>query len=544
MFYVIKCDIIVITISADIEFITIQMICCNPMLFIRKGMVIIMLDRIELDSSVEKEEFKQNIEACRGELIRLEQEMKKHKIPVIIVFEGWGASGKGTMISQTIAPLDPRSFNVYSTIDADEAEERKPLMWRFWRNIPEKGRMSILDRSWYQETAFAKLEKDIGKQECQRRLDLINTFERQLTDDGYLIIKLFLHISKNEQKKRFKKLEESKSTSWRVTLKDIKQNKRYDKFYDSFDNMLDYTNTTYAPWTVVPANDRNTSVLTIYKTIISSLNAAIDGKREVLKNETSREIEKENFTLLKMPKLSEYILDRTISDEKYDNELKKQQKILSKLHSRLYAKKIPVIIAYEGWDAAGKGGNIRRIASALDPRGYEAVPIAAPDKHELSRHYLWRFWNKIPKSGHIAIFDRTWYGRVMVERIEGFTPESRWSQAYQEINEFEKEFSDNGGVVLKFWLHIDKEEQLKRFNERQTTPEKQWKITDEDWRNREKWDEYEVAVDEMIKKTTTDFSPWYIIEANDKKFARIKTLKIINEVLKRYLNEDITAEDE
>ena len=299
--------------------------------------------------------------------------------------------------------------------------------------------------------------------------------------------------------------------------------------------MLNYTNTDYAPWNIIPSNDKRTAVLAIYKALCNSTRTALDGSGEISATIKGKQVEKQQFKPLKMPALNEIDLSPSLTDEEYETELEHEQKKLSKLHSKLYEQKIPVIIAFEGWDAAGKGGNIRRISAALDPRGYEAVPVAAPDKHELNRHYLWRFWNKLPKTGHIAIFDRTWYGRVMVERLENLTPESRWSMAYQEMNEFENELTDSGTIVLKFWLQIDKDEQLKRFNERQNTPEKQWKITDEDWRNREKWDKYEVAVNEMIAKTSTEFAPWHIIPANDKKYARIATLKIINKVLEEKL---------
>lgn len=240
-----------------------------------------------------------------------------------------------------------------------------------------------------------------------------------------------------------------------------------------------------------------------------------------------------------MPKLSDISLEnKTLSDEAYAEQLKKCQKELSKLHSRLYQAKIPMIIAFEGWDAAGKGGAIKRLSSALDPRGYEAIPIAAPDKTELAHHYLWRFWNNIPKTGHIAIFDRTWYGRVMVEKLEGFTPAERCAQAYDEINGFEKELSDSGFIIVKFWIQIDKDEQLRRFTERQNTPAKQWKITDEDWRNREKWEQYEAAVNEMLAKTSSAYAPWNVIEANDKKYARIKVLQTVIAAVKSRLKDD------
>lgn len=240
-----------------------------------------------------------------------------------------------------------------------------------------------------------------------------------------------------------------------------------------------------------------------------------------------------------MPLLSEVPLDKEIETDEYRKELKELQNRLGELHNRLYRKKVPVIIAYEGWDAAGKGGNIKRIAGALDPRGYEVHPIASPEPHEKARHYLWRFWTRLPKTGHIAIFDRTWYGRVMVERLEGFCSENDWMRAYNEINEFEKELHDWGAVIIKFWVQIDKDTQLERFNERQNTPEKQWKITDEDWRNRDKWDAYETAVNEMIQKTSTSYAPWHILESVDKKYARIKALKIVVEELEKVLEERI-----
>ena len=213
------------------------------------------------------------------------------------------------------------------------------------------------------------------------------------------------------------------------------------------------------------------------------------------------------------------------------------QNRLSHLHNQLYKKKIPVVIVYEGWDAAGKGGNIKRLTAALDPRGYEVIPIASPKPFEKDRHFLWRFWTRLPKTGHIAIFDRSWYGRVMVERLEGFCSENDWQRAYNEINEFEKELADWGAVVIKFWVQIDKDTQLARFTERQNTPGKQWKITDEDWRNREKWDLYEGAVDEMLHKTSTTYPPWYILESTDKRYARIKALKIVIEQLEKALED-------
>jgi len=287
----------------------------------------------------------------------------------------------------------------------------------------------------------------------------------------------------------------------------------------------------FVPWHILDGSRRKTAVRDAMKLMVRKIDKALENGRY------TGEPFDEEFPLLKMPKLADVDLSPVLDDETYKKELKRLQNRLSELHNVIYQKKIPVVLCYEGWDAAGKGGNIRRVAYPLDPRGFDVHPIASPEPHELNRQYLWRFWTRLPRSGHICIFDRTWYGRVMVERLEGFCSEKDWKRAYNEINEFERQLTEWGAVVLKFWIHIDQETQLARFNERQNTPEKQWKITDEDWRNREKWADYEIAVNEMLSKTSTEYAPWFIIESNDKKYARIRTLTIIVEALEKAIEE-------
>ena len=496
-----------------------------------------MLDRIIQTEipTLEKEAYKAQADTLKTRLKALEQEIKEKKLPVIILFEGWGASGKGYVIGKTINCLDPRSYKVYSTVKASDEESRMPLMHRFWKNIPEKGKLSIFDRSWYQEIVPASLEEKLKDEEVQDRMNMANVFERQLTDDGYLIIKIFLQIDRQEQKRRFKKLLDSKDTNWRVSDLDLKRNRNYDQYFVEYDKMLEYTNTDYAPWTVINSSNKYRTVCEVFKTVITAIDDRLLNRQSGIGEEPKRRIPREIFTMATKPPLNLIKLDKTLSEDIYTEELKKQQKRLSKLHQRLYANQLPVVICFEGWDAAGKGGTIRRIASALDPRGFEAVPIAAPAPYELNRHYLWRFWQHLPKTGHVVIFDRTWYGRVLVERVEELTEEKRWRAAYQEINEFENTLFESGVLVLKFWLHIDSDEQLRRFNDRMNTPEKRWKITDEDWRNRDKWEQYETAINDMLQKTSTDFAPWHIIENNDKKFGRIRTLNILNDTLEMWI---------
>ncbi len=480
----------------------------------------------------EKEELESRLEAARSRLYEQQMQIKEHKIPVLVLFEGWGSSGKGGAIGKVIRNIDPRFFKV-ATMSAPTAEElRRPFLYRYFKEIPEQGKFTFLDSGWMDEACKECLHEGMEGEKYDRRMDSIRRFERQLTDNGYLLLKFFMHIDKDEQGERMAHLLADKDTAWRVSEGDQWQHEHYKKCLKVFDRYLIDTNMPNAPWYIIDASNRKWAELQILETMVANIEVAMQNQSR------SVPILQNAYPLVKMPLLSEVELTgKELSEEEYRSELKVLQKKLGELHNKIYRKRIPVIITYEGWDAAGKGGNIKRITGALDPRGYEVHPIASPEPHEKARHYLWRFWTRLPKDGHIAIFDRTWYGRVMVERLEGFCSENDWKRAYNEMNEFEKELVNWGAVVIKFWVHIDKDTQLERFNERQNNPEKQWKITDEDWRNREKWDAYEGAVNEMLKKTSTTFAPWHILESVDKKYARIKALKIVIEEIEKALEQ-------
>lgn len=478
----------------------------------------------------EEEELDERLHAARSKLSVLQTQIKEHGLPVLVLFEGWGTAGKGSVLGKVIKNIDPRFFKVATMDEPTEEEGRKPFLYRYFVKIPAKGKFEFLDSGWMDEVVKDVLHDKIGEKEYKKKIESVKRFERQLTDNGYLVMKFFFQISRKEQKKRIEVLKENKDTRWRVSGDEDWQNKHYDKCMHVFDRYLNDTNSPADPWYIVDAKNRKWAELQVLETLVSGIETALKNSNlavPLLQNV---------FALEKIPKLSEISLDKELSEEEYKKELKNLQSKLSELHNRLYRRKIPVVIAYEGWDAAGKGGNIKRITEALDPRGFEVHPIASPLPNEKARHYLWRFWNRLPKTGHIAIFDRTWYGRVMVERLEGFCSENEWQRAYNEINEFEKELSDWGAVIIKFWVQIDKDTQLARFEERQNTPEKQWKITDEDWRNREKWDLYETAVNEMLKKTNTTYAPWHVLESNDKKYARIKALKIVIDAIEAALD--------
>ncbi|MCD7866683.1 MAG: polyphosphate:AMP phosphotransferase [Clostridiales bacterium] len=478
----------------------------------------------------EKDAMKQRLETARKRLYELQMEIKNHKIPVLVLFEGWDASGKGSMIGKVIRNIDPRFFKVATMSAPTEEDKRRPFLYRFFKEIPEAGKFTFLDGGWMEQTCREVMNGQLSREAYDNRINSIRRFERQLTDNGYLVIKFFMHIDKKEQKKRMEILLEAEDTQWRVSENDLQQNDRYKKYMKVFDNYLNSTNSSTAPWYIIDAKNRKWAELQVLETLISNIEVGMQNTAH------SVPILQNVFPLVPMPRLADISLEgKTLDDETYKTELKQLQAKLGALHNRLYRKRVPVIITYEGWDAAGKGGNIKRIAGALDPRGFEVLPIASPEPHEKARHYLWRFWTRLPKDGHIAIFDRTWYGRVMVERLEGFCSENDWRRAYNEMNEFEKELADWGAVIIKFWVHIDKDTQLERFTERQNNPEKRWKITEEDWRNREKWDVYEEAVDEMLQKTSTTFAPWYILESVDKKYARIQALNIVIERIEEAL---------
>lgn len=481
----------------------------------------------------EKDEMKSRLSTARKQLYDLQMKIKEHKIPVIVLFEGWGTSGKGSTIGKVIRNIDPRFFKVVTMSEPTDEELRYPFLYRFFKEIPEAGKFTFLDSGWLEQICREHLEGKTDEKEYASRIESVRNFERQLTDNGYLVLKFFMQIEKKEQKEREQDLLESKDTKWRVSLFDQWENTHYKKCKKAFSKYMSDTNASSAPWYIIDAGDQKWAELQVMETLVSNIEVALQNQAH------SVPILQNVFPLEPIPRLADIDLqDKILNDEEYKKELKQLQIELGKLHNKLYRKRIPVIITYEGWDAAGKGGNIKRIAAALDPRGYEVHPIAAPEPSELARHYLWRFWTRLEKNGHFTIFDRTWYGRVMVEPIEKLTPEERVNMAYREINEFESQLHDWGAEIIKFWVNVDKDEQLRRFNERENTPEKRWKITDEDWRNREKWDTYEKYVDRMITLTSTDIAPWTILEGNDKKYARIKALKTIVKRLEKRLEKE------
>jgi polyphosphate:AMP phosphotransferase len=419
----------------------------------------------------------------------------------------------------------------------------RPFLWNYWIKTPSKGTMTIFDKSWHRSilpeqqakrTLSHTVRKDFRNDSFYYDVE---AFERQLSEDGTLIIKFFLHISKAEQKKRLDSLMKNPNTQWRVKEHDIAQNKNYDMYLNYFGNMISQSSFAFdcrsGEWNIIESEDANHAAVKIYKIIIDRIEGRINAPAKPAAPDIPQQ---RAVSVPAAPRiLSSVNPAKDMDKDEYKDKLKYYQGRLANIEYKLYIKRRPVVIVYEGADSAGKGGNIRRLTQELDPRGYEVTPVAAPTREELAHHYLWRFWKAAPKDGHIAIFDRSWYGRVLVERVEGFCSETEWRRAYKEINDMEKHLHNHGAVIFKFWIHIDKDEQLARFREREADPLKQYKMTDEDWRNREKWEAYEEAADEMLALTSTDYAPWTVVEGNNKRYARIKTLRIVTDTLEKQL---------
>jgi polyphosphate kinase 2 (PPK2 family) len=467
---------------------------------------------------MKKSAYKERMEALELQLGALQRQVREQNLPVVIVFEGRDAAGKGTMINRLVLALDARGFKVHAMNAPTEEERFRPFLWRFWVRLPVRGSFAIFDRSWYGRVQVERVDRLVKKPVWRRAYDEINEFERQLLEDGTVLIKFFLEIGPQEQKRRLETLRAHPVTAWKVDSDVWRRHRQFNRYSEALDEMLEKTSTERAPWTVVDAEKKRGATLHVFETVIAALEQRV---RKTVKPAVPVLVARGESRLAGID------LSATLERTVYEQKLEVLQRKLFDLEHEMYQHRLPAVIVFEGADAAGKGGVIRRLAQALDPRGYEVLPTAAPDAQEKQHHYLWRFWRDLPKAGHWAIFDRSWYGRVLVERVEGFCSEAEWKRAYVEINETERQWTANGAVVVKFWLQISADEQLRRFKAREQTPHKQWKITQEDWRNRKQWAVYREAVDDMLFYTGTAHAPWIVISSEDKLHARIRILEEI-----------------
>ncbi len=491
-----------------------------------------MFESAEIGHKMKKSEFDLEEPKLRRLLLDAQyQLLEKRKFPVIILVNGVDGAGKGETVNLFNEWMDPRHIHTHAFGASTDAEQARPEMWRFWTTLPPKGRIGILFGSWYTDPILQRVMANEGRAEFEQRLSRIRDHERMLVAEGALILKLWFHLSKDAQKARLKALSAKKKTAWRVTKDDWRHFKRYDEFVGVCEKALRETSTGEAPWHIIEGSNHEYRSLTAGRLLQDALKRRLKAPAPVIVKAES--LPQPGIDKRDVLNTADYT--RKIDRASYDKTLEKLQGELNLLTRHKKMRERSIIMVFEGMDAAGKGSTIRRITRAIDARYYHVVPIAAPSDEERAQPYLWRFWRHVPPHGKAVIFDRSWYGRVLVERVEKFCSEDAWLRAYHEINEFEEQLAVGGAIVAKFWLAISSAEQLRRFKERAKTPHKQFKITDEDWRNRKKWPDYERAVADMIDRTSSDIAPWHVIASNDKPWARVETLKRLVETLESAL---------
>ncbi len=493
-----------------------------------------MFEIVESGAKISKSQYKKRLPELRFELLQAQFALQKAGIPLLIILSGVEGAGKGEVVNRLNSWLDTRYIetNVFR-VESDE-QKRRPFYWRYWRKLPSKKQVGIFIGSWYRSSILKRVQDGIKDAEYYSELHRILIHEQMLAKDGMLIAKFWFHISKKEQKKRLRVLEKNERTQWRVTEEDWKHHDQYDDYKTASERAIRKTDTADVPWHVLDASQDRYRDLAVMEILLQKMNMAL--KYNGGENESSAGKNIQSQSALKPKNILDRIdLTQAIEQDVYSSEFDELKLEIDYLAWQCYRNGISSVFVFEGWDAAGKGGVIRRLIQAMDAKLYRVIQIAAPTDEEKEHHYLWRFWRHIPRDGKITIYDRSWYGRVLVERVEGFATEAEWGRAYSEINEFEQQLTEHGTIVQKFWLHISSDEQLRRFKEREITDYKKHKLTEDDWRNRDKHELYKDAVHDMVAKTGTEYAPWNIIAADDKNHARISVLRIIRDKLEEAL---------
>jgi AMP-polyphosphate phosphotransferase len=507
-----------------------------------------MFEAAELGRKVSSEEYKAQVPALRENLLEVQRGLRENpRSSVIILFGGVDGAGKSESVNLLNEWMDPRWLLTRAYGPPSEEERERPEYWRFWRDLPPKGRIAFFLSAWYSRPLVDRVHRRSSRSEFGARLDEIVDFERGLTDNGALILKFWMHLDKRSQKARLKKQAKDPLTRWRVTEEQWRNFKLYERFIDAAEEMITRTSLANAAWTIVEGGDERYRSLTVATSIRDAIRKRLAVPPDVVKTKSSNAIEVRNPAVTAPAKarrvvrtaqptiLSKLDMTQRVDAKPYKEKLERLQGRINALHRKAQRRGVSTILVFEGWDAAGKGGAVRRLTAAIDARAYQVIPIAAPTDEERAHHYLWRFWRHLARRGRLTIFDRSWYGRVLVERVEGFASEQEWMRAYAEINQFESQLVAHGIVLIKYWMHITNEEQLRRFRDREKAAYKRWKLTDEDWRNRKQWDAYQQAVNDMVERTSTRQAPWTLVEANDKNFARLKVLSTVCDRLSAHI---------
>jgi AMP-polyphosphate phosphotransferase len=502
-----------------------------------------MFEVAEIGRTVSKQDYDTEVAKLRWELLDAQRRLEGTNVPVIVLFGGVDGAGKSETVHLLNEWMDPRWLVNRAFEEPSQDERERPPFWRYWLALPPHGRIGLFMSAWYSQPLLDRVTRERSAEEFESDLDRIASFERTLADDRAVILKFWMHLDRKAQKTRLRALEKDPLTRWRVTKAQWENWRRYDKFIAATERLIQMTSFAHAPWFIVDGSDERYRSLVVGSEIGRALSRVLDpsaGEKPDRKRPRASSAAVRSSppasSLVERVDRERSVLDtlditKALPDDQAKIALLKQQGRLNKLQRKAHDRSVSLILLFEGWDAAGKGGAIRRVTSALDPRVYRVVPIAAPTDEERARHYLWRFWRHLSRAGRVTIFDRSWYGRVLVERVGGFASEAEWGRAYAEIEDFERQLTEHRTVLVKYWLHITADEQERRFQERAKSPYKSWKLTEDDWRNREKRDAYELAVDEMVARTSTRHAPWHLVPANDKNFARVEVLRIAADAL-------------
>jgi AMP-polyphosphate phosphotransferase len=498
-----------------------------------------MFETAELGQTLDEETYKERLPELREKLLDAQIQLRSQaRFPVILLFGGVASAGKSETVHKLTEWMDPRFIEVHAVGAATDEELERPPMWRFWRRLPPKGKIGIFFGGWYRDPIDARVFRKGHEAELVAALGDVRRFEQMLADEGALVLKFWLHLSKKAQRRRLDELWADKKTRYLVDEEDLEQARHYERYRSAGARMLSETDLPHAPWRVIEGADRryrnwntgNALLTALQRRLAASEGAAVaNGASGANGHAAPPDVEAPS--VVGLPIVRTLDLTRALDKREYEQELEAQQRRLTLVTRRRRFSRISPVIVFEGVDAAGKGGAIRRVTAALDARIYDVHSIAAPTDEEKRQPYLWRFWRTLPRDGKLAIYDRSWYGRVLVERVEGFATPAEWRRAYAEINDFEAQLVRAGNVVVKLWLQVSQDEQLRRFREREEISFKRFKITPEDWRNREKWDQHERAASEMIEHTSTEHAPWTLVEAEDKRYARVKILKAIADAI-------------
>jgi len=482
-----------------------------------------MFESAEVGHAISRARFRKEEPQLREDLLEAQAELLERKnLAMLILIGGVDGAGKGETVNVLNEWMDPRHIHTHAHGIATDEEAAHPSPWRFWRALPPKGKIGIFFGSWYTQPIVERTYGRTRDADLEKSLEEIVRFEEMLHDEGVVLLKLWFHLGKQQQKKRLRSLSKDERTRWRVTDLDWKHFGLYDEFREVSERSLRRTSTGHAPWYVIEGLDARYRSITAGRYVLDTLRSQLDAPKTTATRTKPAAEDRDPENLL-----TKLDLTQRVSKAKYEEKLEELQGKLALLTRHKRFRKTGLVAVFEGVDAAGKGGAIRRITQALDARHYRIHPVAAPSSEERAQPYLWRFWRNVPARGQVAIFDRSWYGRVLVERVEKFCSESDWQRAYAEINDFEERLSDHGLVVAKFWLQVDSSEQLRRFRERKATGFKRFKITAEDWRNRKRWGEYEAAACTMFDRTSTEIAPWTLVPANDKYYARLLVLETL-----------------